>query len=195
MSHIAIIYHSGYGHTEVVAKAVADGVTSAGGTPELLKIEKADQDFAAILEAAGKADAIIFGAPTYMGAPSAPFKAFSDASSKAWFTQAWKDKIAAGFTNSGNLSGDKLHSLVQMALLAAQHSMIWVGNAEMPNSGYKKPVGDPTATNRMGSSLGVMTQADQAAPEITPPEGDKETARLLGARVATITAQFLKGRG
>jgi NAD(P)H dehydrogenase (quinone) len=46
----------------------------------------------------------------------------------------------------------------------------------------------------MGSSLGVMTQANQASPDITPPEGDKETARLLGERVARITAQFLKGK-
>ena len=194
MTTIAVLYHSGYGHTEVVAKAVAEGVTRGGAKAELLKIEKADQDFTEILNAIGKADGVIWGAPTYMGAPSAAFKAFADASSKAWFTQAWKDKIAAGFTNSGNLSGDKLHSLVQMAILAAQHSMIWVGNAEMPNSGYSKPVGDPSATNRMGSSLGVMTQADQASPDITPPEGDKETARLLGERVARITAQFLKGK-
>jgi multimeric flavodoxin WrbA len=55
------------------------------------------------------AEAIIFGAPTDTGGPSAQFKAFEDASSHAVMTQGhgWKDKIAAGFTNSGSRSGDK----------------------------------------------------------------------------------------
>ena len=57
------------------------------------------------------ADGIIFGAPTYMGGVSAPFKAFIDAASKVWFQQGWKDKTAAGFTNSGSYSGDKLSAL------------------------------------------------------------------------------------
>ena len=54
------------------------------------------------------ADAIIFGAPTYTSSISGPFKVFMDATSKKWFAHAWKDKIAAGFTNSGSHSGDKL---------------------------------------------------------------------------------------
>lgn len=33
---------------------------------------------------------------------------------KRWFTLAWKDKIAAGFTNSGSYSGNKLASLQQV---------------------------------------------------------------------------------
>ena len=39
----------------------------------------------------------------------------------------WRDKVAAGFTNSGAQNGDKLNSLISMALFAAQHGMIWVG--------------------------------------------------------------------
>jgi NAD(P)H dehydrogenase (quinone) len=194
MATIAVIYHSGYGHTEVIAKAVAEGVTRGGATAELHKIEKADQDFSALLEVVSNADGVIWGAPTYMGSLSAPFKAFADASSKAWMKGAWKDKIAAGFTNSGSMSGDKLLGLFQLAVLAAQHGMIWVGLSAMPNSGYTKPAGAPDATNRLGSTLGVMAQSDQASPAETPPEGDKETARMLGERVANITAQFLKGK-
>ena len=188
MTKIAIVYHSGYGHTEVIAKAVAEGVTRAGGTPQLLKVEKADQDFAPLLDAITKSDAVIFGAPTYMGGLSAPFKAFIDATSKVWMNQGWRDKLAGGFTNSGSMSGDKSVSLTQLVTLAMQHGMIWAGPAQMPD--YSKPMGDPSATNRIGSYTGVMTQSDQAAPDVSPPAGDKEFARVLGARIATLAKKL-----
>ena len=38
----------------------------------------------------------------------------------------WKDKIAAGFANSGSRSGDKLATLIQLALFAARHRMHWI---------------------------------------------------------------------
>lgn len=188
MSNIAIVYHSGYGHTEVIAKAVAEGVTRGGGTPELLKIEKADQDFAPFFEKIKAADALIMGAPTYMGGVSAPFKAFIDASSKPWFKEEWKDKLAAGFTNSGNLAGDKAVSLFQIFTLAMQHSMLWIGPGILRNP--KSQVGDPNEVNRIGAFAGVMTQADQASPDVTPPEGDREFARILGERVAKFAAKL-----
>jgi NAD(P)H dehydrogenase (quinone) len=188
MTTVAIVYHSGYGHTEVVAKAIAEGVTRAGATPALLKVEKADQDFAPFFDTIKAADAVIMGAPTYMGGLSAPFKAFIDATSKPWFKQEWKDKLAAGFTNSGNLNGDKAMSLIQLVTLAMQHGMIWVGPALPRDPAH--PVGDPNQPNRVGSWLGVMTQADQASPEVTPPEGDKEFGRILGERVATLAAKL-----
>ncbi|MBN8544304.1 MAG: flavodoxin family protein [Alphaproteobacteria bacterium] len=188
MTTIAIVYHSGYGHTEVIAKAVAEGVTRGGGTAKLLKIEKADQDFAPIFDAIKAADGVIMGAPTYMGGLSAPFKAFIDASSKPWFKQEWKDKLAGGFTNSGNLSGDKSISLIQLFSLAMQHSMIWVGPGVLRDPAF--PVGDPAQVNRLGSFAGVMAQSDQAAPDVTPPEGDKEFGRVLGERVAMFAAKL-----
>eukprot|EP01039_Chlorochromonas_danica_P016965 gene16965-20141_t len=95
MTKIAIVYHSGYGHTAVVAEHVAKGVKEAGGEPQLLAISGADANFDPILDAVTSADAVIFGSPTYMGGVSAPFKAFADASSKPWFSQAWRNKIAA----------------------------------------------------------------------------------------------------
>ncbi len=185
MTTIAIIYHSGYGHTAVLAEAVAQGVRDAGGTAELLKIESVTQDFTPLIEAATKADGIIFGTPTYMATMSAPFAAFKDATSKPWFTQAWKDKVAAGFTNSGNLSGDKLATLQALAGLAAQHSMIWVSLGVLPEK-----IGDPDAINRLGSYLGAMAQSDNAGADLTPPEGDKKTAQALGQRVTKIATKL-----
>ena len=72
MTRIAIIYHSGFGHTEVLAGDVARGVEAAGGTPVLLAIEAGQTDFTAFFAVAAESDALIFGSPTYMGTVSAP---------------------------------------------------------------------------------------------------------------------------
>ncbi len=95
---------------------------SAGATVHLISVEElgADAPAWATLDAA---DAIIFGAPTYMGSTSAKFKAFEEAASGRWFQQAWKDKFAAGFTTSGSYSGDKLNTLQDLAVNAAQPSL------------------------------------------------------------------------
>ncbi len=75
------------------------------------------------------ADGIIFGTPTYMGTASGAFHAFAEATSKRWMTRAWNDKLAAGFTNSGSMSGDKLHTPQYLSLLAARHGILWVSMA------------------------------------------------------------------
>ena len=100
------------------------------------------------------AEAIIFGTPTYTGGPSAQFKAFEDASSHAVMTKGlgWKDKIAAGFTNSGSRSGDKLATLIQLALFAAQHGMHWI-NLGLPPANHSS-TGSEAEMNRLGFWLG-----------------------------------------
>ena len=190
MANIAVVYHSGYGHTAEQAKAVAHGAESVAGTSvTLISVEQVDAHWAT-LEAA---DGIIFGSPTYMGGVSAPFKTFMDASSKVWFTQGWKNKVAAGFTNSASQSGDKLGTLIQLAIYAAQHSMIWVGLGLMPGNNNSK--GSVEDINRLGSFLGAMAQsnADQG-PEAGPIASDLKTAELHGARVAEVAAQLVRGR-
>ncbi|WP_374575187.1 flavodoxin family protein [Phenylobacterium sp.] len=191
MTKVAIAYHSGFGHTAVVAESVAEGVRAAGAEPVLLKIENAAQDFGPLLDQASNADAIVFGAPTYMGDVSAAFRAFAEASSKVWAVQGWKDKLAAGFTNSHSLSGDKLQALASLSVLAAQHGMVWVSTGLPPGSAAGKT--GPEDVNRLGSFLGVMTQSENASPEVTPPSGDRETARLLGVRVAEAARRWRAG--
>jgi NAD(P)H dehydrogenase (quinone) len=190
---VAIVFHSGYGHTTVVAQALADGVREAGAEPVLLQIQSAGDDFKPILEAAGAADAIVFGAPTYMGDVSAALKAFFEASSGAWYASAWKDKVAGGFTNSFNASGDKLHALMSIFVLSQQQHMIWVGAGQPASShGTPAPTFGADEVNRFSYSIGVATQSDNAGPDVTPGSGDREFARRYGARIATITRQ-LKG--
>lgn len=192
MTKVAIIYHSGFGHTQVLAESVADGVREAGAQAELLRIEGAAQDFEPLLEAAKDADAIVFGAPTYMGDLSAGFRAFAEASAKSWFTQDWKDKLAAGFTVSNSPSGDKLHALNSLAVFAAQHGMVWVSTGLLPGTVAGK-IG-PDDINRLGSFLGAMAQAENApASAANPPAGDHLTVRHLGRRVAEAAQRWQAG--
>lgn len=182
MPHIVVLYHSGYGHTQRMAQAVAQGADA-----ELVAIDaegNLPEDAWQTLDAA---DAIILGSPTYMGSVSWQFKKFADASSKAWMAQKWKDKIFAGFTNSATMNGDKLSTLHYLFTLAMQHSGIWVGTGLMPSNAKSAQRND---VNYVGSFSGAMAQSpsDAGAHEMLP--GDLETARLFGERVAAITAQF-----
>ncbi len=193
MSKVAIVYHSGYSHTAVLAEKVAEGVRDAGQTPVLLKIETAAQDFAQLIEQISEADAVVFGAPTYMGDVSGVFKVFADATAGVFFTGAWKDKLAAGFTNSHSFSGDKGHALASLTILAAQHGMNWVNLGLAPPNVTAAERDPATTLNRVGSFIGLAAQSDNASPEITPPAGDRETARLLGVRVAEAAVRWTRG--
>lgn len=192
MTTIAIVYHSGFGHTKAVAEHVAKGVESvAGAKALLLSVDQLpppgpDRALGGRWSELNAADAMIFGSPTYMGDISAEFKKFMESSSGLWFNQAWKDKIAGGFVNSGSPSGDKLNSLQSMITFAMQHSMIWV------SLGLKGGVAvdGVEGVNRLGSYSGVMTQSDNASPAEAPPQNDRKTAELLGARIAHIASQI-----
>ena len=189
--HIAVVYHSGHGHTARQAEAVAHGAASVPGShTDLLNVmDLTDERWTTL----GRADAIIFGAPTYMGSPSAQFKAFAEATSKVWADNLrWKDKIAAGFTNSQTMNGDKLNSLIAFAILAAQHGMHWVNLGLYP--GWATSTGSTEDLNRLGSFLGAMAQSNgDAGPDIAPPRSDLLTAEHLGRRVAMVTQQWVRG--
>lgn len=184
MANIVVVFHSGYGHTRKQAEAVAQG---AGA--ELLQIDAEGQLTDGQWVALDAADAIIMGSPTYMGTVSWQFKRFADSSSKAWFSQKWKDKVFAGFTNSATMNGDKLSTLHYLFTLAMQHSGIWVGTGMMPSNSKAAQRND---LNFVGSSSGAMMQTPSDAGVDEVLEGDLETARQFGARVAEV-AQRLRG--
>ena len=189
MARIAIVYHSGYGHTKVQAEAVHRGAKQVPGVEARL-IAVADHE--RHWDALDSADAIIFGAPTYMAGPSAQFKAFLDATSGRWAAQRWKDKIAAGFTNSAGLNGDKLATLQALALFAMQHGMVWVGLGLLPGNNSSK--GSPEDLNRLAGFLGAMAQSNaDAPPEVAPPASDRATAEHFGKRVAEAAIRWRMG--
>ena len=175
MAKVAVVYHSGYGHTQRVAEFVAEGASA-----ELVTIDANGDLTDAQWATLDAADAIIMGSPTYMGMASWQFKKFADASSKKWFVSAWKDKVAGGFTCSASPSGDKLSTLQYFITLAMQQGMIWVG----------QPALNDGTINRIGSNSGVMAQVGPQDPASAIPRGDLDTAMAYGKRVAQVAAKL-----
>lgn len=189
---VAIVYHSTYGHTARQAEAVRAGVEQVNGVEALLFTTEEAQ---AHWDDLAQVDGIVFGSPTYMASVSAEFKIFQDATSRAVLSRgaAWKDKVGAGFTNSGAHAGDKLATLIQLALFAAQHGMHWVNMALPPAN--NSTTGSERDLNRLGFWLGAGAQSNvDETSETAPPEADLATARHLGQRVAEVALQIARGR-
>ncbi|HXW63491.1 MAG TPA: flavodoxin family protein [Burkholderiaceae bacterium] len=182
MTKVVVVYFSGYGHTQRVAEAVA-----AGASAQLLAIDKEGNLPDGGWETLAAADGIIFGAPTYMGAAAWQFKKFADASSRAWFSRAWGDKVFGGFTNSASLNGDKQNTLVSLQTLASQHGGIWVSLGLLPANALKSTRQD---VNNLGGSIGLLVQSPSDAGADAIPDGDLETGRLYGQRVASVAARL-----
>ena len=182
MTKVVVVFHSGYGHTLRMAQAVAEGASA-----ELVAIDAEGNLTEAQWATLNAADAIIMGSPTYMGSVSWQFKKFADASSKQWFSQAWKDKVFAGFTNSASMNGDKLSTLHYLFTLAMQHSGIWVGTGMMPSNSKAAQRND---INYVGSSSGAMAQSPSDSSPAEMLQGDLDTAKLFGKRVAEVAVKF-----
>lgn len=186
---VAVACHSGFGHTATLAGAVADGAREAGAHVDMVDLGELTDNAWATLDTA---DAIIFGAPTYMGNISAGFQAFAEQTGRRCVDGAWRDKIAAGFTNSGAKSGDKLTALISLSVFAAQHHMHWVNLGLSP--GWNSSAGSEHDLNRLGFWLGAGAQTDVDADRRDVHPADLATSTHLGSRVARVTAQLTAGR-
>ena len=185
MSNVAIVYHSGFGHTQALAEAVAKGVQAVSGAKaSLVPVAEAEARQAEL----DAADAIIFGSPTYMGGVSADFAKFKDWTSKKWMARAWHDKLAAGFTVSASWGGDKQNTLYQLLTLAQQLGMVWVGLG-LP-AGNNSSKGSSDDLNRTGASLGLMAQANADQGNEGIGASELLTAQALGKRVAEAALRW-----
>lgn len=182
MAKVALVYHSGYGHTQRMAQSVADGAQA-----ELVAIDADGNLSEAGWATLAAADAIIFGSPTYMGSVSWQFKKFADASSKVWYVQGWKDKIFGGFTVSANVNGDKFSTLHYFMTLAMQHGGIWAGTGLNYNNTQASQRDD---VNYLASSGGPIAQTPGDVGADGMNKGDLETGRLFGQRIQALAAKF-----
>lgn len=186
---VSIAYHTGYGHTAVLAEAVRSGALEAGAQVHLVKVDDITDAEWELLDAS---DAIVFGSPTYMGTASGAFHVFAEASSKRWSGQDWKDKLAAGFTNSASKSGDKLHTLQFFQILAAQHGMNWINLGLHP--GWNSSSASEHDLNRLGVFAGAAAQTNvDEGPEAVH-KADIATAEHLGRRIAEAARVTALGR-
>jgi multimeric flavodoxin WrbA len=182
---VVVVYDSGFGHTALQARAVGEGALRVPGAQARLVFAADAADDPGQLNGA---DALVFGCPTYMASASAGLKRFMEATSDLWRALVWKDKLAAGFTNSGGHSGDKLSTLVQLMLFAMQHGMVWVGLGLLDGGNSSETTRDDL--NRLGAYAGAMAQSnvDQGIEGMLI--SDLETARALGERVAAAAVRW-----
>lgn len=179
MNKVAVIYHSAHGHTEHIARIVAEGVRSVPGIEvDLLQA----QDLATAPDALLGFDAYILGSPTYLGGVSAQVKAFMDATGGLWRSQQLRGRLAAGYTVSALPAGDKQSTLLSIFVFCMQHGMLWVGNPILPEQHLG--VAYDEAANRLGSWSGLMAQAEKASSADSFVPGDIKTARLFGQNFA-----------
>lgn len=104
---VLILYYSRTGRTEMLTKAVAEGVKRVeGATAKMLRVEDAK------IEDLISCDAVAFGSPNYFGYMSGLMKDFFD---RAWNV---RDKIygkpAVAFTSGSSSSNSALLSIERM---------------------------------------------------------------------------------
>lgn len=188
--HVAVAYHGGAGHTARFAGAVHAGASSVSGCEStLVSVDPIDEAGWAALDGA---QAIVFGAPTYMGSASTAFHRFAESTSMRFMRQTWRDKLAAGFTNSGDKAGDKASTLGYFQTLAAQHGMTWVNLAL--KSGWNTARGTENDLNRLGFHEGAAAQSLLGSRPDDVNAADLATAEHLGRRVAEHALIFAAGR-
>lgn len=181
---IVIVYHSTFGHTKLVAETLAIEMHSEYSDVLIIPVEDAINS----MDKFAKADMILFGCPTYFGTISAGFKTFMESTGKIWFMQGWKDKLAAGFTNSSTIGGDKLNTLTDLSIFAAQHGMLWVSQGILPKYEDNKQT---DGQNRLGSYLGLMVTSDNDLNHVNSLHpGDQLTIQLFAKRIVQATVKY-----
>lgn len=184
---VGVIYCTRFGHTAAQAQAVRRGVLRVPGAEvEIFTTEAAIKNG----EFLDRCAALIFGTPTYMGSLASPMKAFMEASAGRWSSRAWSGKVAGGFTNSCNFSGDKLSTLYSLVTFAMQLGMLWVGVDDLPPESPDGRGPGEEAVNRNGAGIGPMASTFGLRGENPLTRGDLVCAENYGERVAGFAARL-----
>jgi NAD(P)H dehydrogenase (quinone) len=142
MTKVLVLYYSMYGHIETMAKAVAEGARSVGGTevtikrvPDLVPEEVARKVGAKLDQTAPIAtvdelpnyDAIIFGTPTRFGNMCAQMRNFLDQTGRLWMNGSLIGKVGSVFTSTGTQHGGQETTITSFHTTLLHHGMIIVG--------------------------------------------------------------------
>jgi NAD(P)H dehydrogenase (quinone) len=184
MPKILVLYHSTYGHTEIMADAVAEGARQVEGTivdvrrvPELVPEElarasgyKLDQaaPIATVDELAGY-DAIVVGAGTRYGTAASQMRNFLDQTGPLWARGALVGKVGAAFTSTATQHGGQETTLIGLIQTLLHHGMVvaglpyaWQGQMRLDEVTGGSPYGASTLTGGDGSRLPSANELDGA---------------------------------
>jgi NAD(P)H dehydrogenase (quinone) len=171
-TRILVAYYSETGHTESMAKALAEGVAGVAGVKVTLR-SVADVEEEEILEA----DGILVGTPVHWGSLSAEVKDFLDHVGGVLDSENHGEGRTGGaFCTGGAVSSGK--ELARLAILAAFLNLRFVVVGGLSADGY--------------GNLGAQATTGPEDPGLSAAELDE--ARQSGERFARITKQFKEGR-
>ncbi len=200
MAKILVLYYSMYGHIEIMANAVAEGVRSVENTevavkrvPELMSEEVARRVGAKIDQAAPIAtvdeltnyDAIIFGTPTRFGNMCAQMRNFLDQTGRLWLSGGLIGKVGSVFTSTGTQHGGQETTITSFHTTLLHHGMIIVG---VPYS-CQEIMNMNEITG--GSPYGAGTLAGGDGKRL-PSDNEIKIARFQGVHVAQVANKLVR---
>jgi NAD(P)H dehydrogenase (quinone) len=176
--NVFVVYDSEDGHTEALAKAIAEGARGAENTQvHLCHVNQAEVND---LE---RMDAIIWGCPGHFGTISAGLKTWIDKLGYLWANGKLVDKIGAVFCTTATEHGGIESTLLSLITPMLHQGMIIAGlPANIPeNVLYGSYYG-------VGVTCRLESSPDD--PPNMPTEDDLALGRALGLRVAKLAARF-----
>ncbi len=174
-----VVCGSNYGHTKVVAEAIAVGAQQVEGND--VRLQGPEETTAEDLQ---EADAIIWGSAGYFGLPTHQLKAMIDKLGGSWFGGKLINKVGGTFCTTSTTHGgiEECNRALQTPMFHL--GMIVVGAAE-PISPDSVRYGVP-----YGVGVVVPVEAGKDAPMNKPNEQELERARRFGKRVAEIAGRL-----
>ena len=197
MTKVLVLYYSGYGHVETMAKAIAEGVGEVDGAevtvkrvPELVPEEiarksgmKLDQQ-APIAEPSELADydAIVFGTPTRFGNMASQMRNFLDQTGGLWMQGALIGKVGSVFASTSTQHGGQETTITSFHTTLLHQGMVIVG---VPYS--HKGLNEMDEISG-GTPYGATTMAGDGSR--VPSANELDIARFQGRHVAEIAAKL-----
>lgn len=188
MPFVAVVYYSHSGHTAAQARAVCEGALEVDGVASRMIFTEDAAEDPSLLD---DADALIFGSCSRMGGVSAQFKGFMETTGRIFTAQAWKDRLAAGFTTAEGLQEDELSTIEQLMGFAMRHGMIWISLGLL---GSDRMEADDEDHSRLGAYSGATAQSNIDGGIAVMSDSDLATAKALGRRVAEASLRWEDSR-
>lgn len=194
MTKVLVLYYSMFGHIEIMAQALAEGVREVEGVDAVIKRVpetlpegqalamgvKLDQPAPiATVEELPDYDAIIFGTPTRFGDMTAQMRSFLDHTGKLWTNGRLIGKVGSVFTSSATQHGGQESTILSFHTTLLHHGMVIVG---VPYSCTEQ-----TRTDEItgGSPYGASTITGADGKRM-PSANELGIARFQGKHVAEI---------
>jgi NAD(P)H dehydrogenase (quinone) len=178
---IYIVYDSENGHTEALARAVAEGARELGEGEVFLRHVKE-----ARVQELEDVDAIIWGCPGHFGTISSGLKEWIDKLGYLWANGKLIDKVGAAFCTTATIHGGAEMTLWNLITPMLHNGMIIVG---LPSNLPENVL----YGSYYGAAVTCPVELDENAPLHLPSENDLALGRALGRRVAAITRKLVQG--